>query len=454
MSAKFFRMLPTLLTPRSPIAFFRLRTFRAGILAISAFYFVSLNTACVPAPARATKEAAEIPAKPKSRAPNPVTGPKTGPKAGPKASPATPKSRAPNPATGPKTGSQAGSAIPGPSANARIEDERNTIEVFKIAAPATVFVTQNRVMRDFFGHRSQTVPAGSGTGFIWDKQGHIVTNAHVIGDEHSRGVARNAKFEVTLRDGKRYPARLVGLAQKKDLAVLKINAPGASLTTIHLPKAGEQLEVGQKTLAIGNPFGLDHTLTTGVISALNREVVGFGGVTIRNMIQTDASINPGNSGGPLLNSAGQLIGINTMIYSKSGGSAGIGFAVPIQTVRRLVPQLIRYGKPRLVGLGITVVEDRLARRLGIQGVIVHQAARRSPAALAGLRSLQQDPRTGSLYFDAIIAIDDQVIKNYDDLYNALEPHNPGDVVQVKVKRGPKILRVPVKLVVISDLDLR
>ena len=338
------------------------------------------------------------------------------------------------------------------SAQARTEDERNTIDVFKVAAPATVFVTQNRVFRDFWSRRSETVPAGSGTGFIWDNKGHIVTNAHVVGDERSRGIAQNASFEVTLFDGKRYPAKLVGIAQKKDIAVLRIDPQGVKLSPIQLPPKSTELEVGQKTLAIGNPFGLDHTLTTGVISALGREVVGFGGVTIRDMIQTDASINPGNSGGPLLNSAGQLIGINTMIYSKTGSSAGIGFAVPIPTVRRLVPQLIAYGQPRQVGLGVLNADDAIARRLGVTGVIVIKVVPGSPAAKAGLRDLREDRQRGNLYFDVIVGIDGEPIRNYDDLYNALDPHEPGKIVQVKVQRGNKIVTLPIALTVISDLD--
>ena len=285
---------------------------------------------------------------------------------------------------------------PGPGA--AIEDERNTIAVFEAAAPATVFVTQSKVFRNRFTMRVDETPAGTGTGFIWDARGHVVTNYHVV--------AGGDSFSVTLLDGRVVPARFIGGDPNRDIAVLELleaaddpTPRGASaqpdrgvdyddLTPIHLPAEDHELVVGQKALAIGNPFGLDHTLTVGVISALEREVVGFGGVTIRNMIQTDASINPGNSGGPLLDSAGQLIGMNTMIFSKSGSSAGIGFAVPIETIRRLVPQILEYGHPRRAALGIEVVSDRLAARNQVHGVVIEKVAPGGPAAAAGLQGLR------------------------------------------------------------------
>lgn len=342
--------------------------------------------------------------------------------------------------------------IPGLGPGARTEDERNTMAIFKFAAPATVFVTQNRVMQDMWTRTRQTVPTGSGSGFIWDNRGHIVTNAHVVAGSQRGQTPRHTTFEVNLFGGKRYPAKLVGMAAKKDIAVLKIQAPALELAAISLAPAHAKLEVGQKTVAIGNPFGLDHTLTTGVISALNREVVGFGGVTIRDMIQTDASINPGNSGGPLLNSSGQLIGINTMIYSKSGSSAGIGFAVPVSTIRRLVPQLIAYGEPRQVGLGVLLAEDSVAERMGVQGVIVMQTARGGPAAKAGIRGAKRQGTRGQVSFDVIQSIDGVAVRNFDDLFNALDPHQPGDKVQVGILRGRQKLSLKVSLAVIADLD--
>ena len=258
----------------------------------------------------------------------------------------------------------------------RTQDEQNTIDIFSDSAPATVFVIQNQLKRDFWSARATEVPAGSGSGFIWDNKGHIVTNYHVV--------QGGSSFSVTLYNQKKYSAEIVGVEPKKDIAVLKINAPAQELTPIQVPRDDYQLQVGQKTIAIGNPFGLDHTLTTGIISAIGREMAGIGGVTIRDMIQTDAAINMGNSGGPLLDSEGQLIGMNTMIYSPSGSSAGIGFAVPYTAIKRVVPQIIRTGKAEQVGLGISIVSDDIAKRNKIKGVIIMSVSPGSPAEKAGL----------------------------------------------------------------------
>ena len=289
--------------------------------------------------------------------------------------------------------------------------------------------------------RATEVPSGSGSGFIWDTDGHIITNYHVIdGSSH---------LTVTLYNQKTYPAKLVGGEPKKDIAVLKIDAPADELTPIPRPDDTYELAVGQKAIAIGNPFGLDHTITTGIISAMGRDQLGYGGVTIRDMIQTDASINPGNSGGPLLDSSGQLIGMNTMIFSKSGASAGIGFAVPFSTIKRVVPQIIRTGKAQQIGLGISILPDAIARRNGIQGVIVRQVANNSPAARAGLRGVEQNYR-GTYIGDVIVGIDDKKVTNYDTLYNALDTHQPGDTIQVKIRREGKIISLPVELYVLPD----
>lgn len=323
----------------------------------------------------------------------------------------------------------------------RIEDEQNTVDIFDNAGPGTVFVTQNQIVRDRYTMRATEVPSGSGSGFIWDTDGHIVTNYHVIdGSSH---------LTVTLYNQKTYPAKLVGGEPKKDIAVLKIDAPTDELTPIPRPDDTYELAVGQKAIAIGNPFGLDHTITTGIISAMGRDQLGYGGVTIRDMIQTDASINPGNSGGPLLDSSGQLIGMNTMIFSKSGASAGIGFAVPFSTIKRVVPQIIRTGKAQQIGLGISILPDAIARRNGIQGVIVRQVANNSPAARAGLRGVEQNYR-GTYIGDVIVGIDDKKVTNYDTLYNALDTHQPGDTIQVKIRREGKIISLPVELYVLPD----
>ncbi|MEZ4384293.1 MAG: trypsin-like peptidase domain-containing protein [Nannocystaceae bacterium] len=331
-------------------------------------------------------------------------------------------------------------AVTPPSANARLEDERNTIEVFEAAAAATVFVTQKRVVRDL-NMRALEVPAGSGTGFIWDEEGHVVTNYHVVDTGRARG-----SFAVTLYNQRTYDAALVGAEPKRDIAVLKIDAPAEELAPIRVLGPDGSIDVGQKTIAIGNPFGLDHTLTTGVVSAKGREVVGYGGITIRDMIQTDASINPGNSGGPLLDSRGRLIGMNTMIFSKTGASAGIGFAVPVTTIRRIVPQLITHGKVERAGMGITFLDDAVAARAGIKGVIITGVMRGSPAARAGLVPLRQTRGGGIVMGDVLVGVDAATIESYDDLYNALERYKAGDTVTVKILRDGAILRLPIELV--------
>jgi S1-C subfamily serine protease len=327
-----------------------------------------------------------------------------------------------------------------PSPTARLEDERNTIDIFRSAAPATVFVTQKRLVRDW-SMRAAEVPSGSGTGFVWDQQGHVVTNYHVV-DPDGRG---RTTYTVTLYNRKSYDATFVGGEANKDIAVLKIESPAEELTPIQVLPAVQKLEVGQKAIAIGNPFGLDHTLTTGVISAIGREVTGYGGVTIRDMVQTDASINPGNSGGPLLDSGGYLIGVNTMIYSRTGGSAGIGFAVPVSTVRRIVPQIIEFGRAKRAGLGIRMLHDRYAARAGVRGVIVGEVIEDSPAARAGIRGLQRNAAGSLIIGDVIVGINEHEVKDYDDLYNALDRYNEGDEVTVKILRDGKVVEVKLAL---------
>lgn len=317
-----------------------------------------------------------------------------------------------------------------------IENERNTISIFAAAAPATVFVTQKQQVSDWSTRRMVEVESGTGSGFLWDTAGHVVTNYHVLDGGRS--------FEVSLQDQRSYPATYVGGDPRKDIAVLKIEADASQLIPIVLPPQGAPLQVGQKTIAIGNPFGLDHTLTTGVISALGREVVGYGGVTIKDMIQTDASINPGNSGGPLLNSQGQLIGMNTMIYSESGSSAGIGFAVPVKTIRRIVGQIIENGRVTQVGIGVTLVDDALAYRAGLRGVVIERVLEGSPAAEAGLIGVQQVGRR-SLPGDIITAVDGQSVGSYDDLYTALDERKPGDVVRFSLNRDGEVREAEVTL---------
>jgi S1-C subfamily serine protease len=322
--------------------------------------------------------------------------------------------------------------------HARTEDEDNSISVFRAVAASTVFVTKANILFDRFS-RPVEVPVGTGSGFIWDTQGHVVTNFHVV-----QGARR---FSVTMHDHKSFDAELVGTDQRKDIAVLRLEEAPGNLQPIRVER-GLELSVGQKTLAIGNPFGLDQTLTTGVISAVGRSVPGVGGVTIRDMVQTDAAINPGNSGGPLLDSSGRLIGMNTMIYSGSGSSAGIGFAVPVAAIARVVPQIIRGGKPDRVGIGIGIDPSQsLERQYGIEGVLVIDVAEDGPAAKAGLKGAVRT-RRGISFSDVIVAIDGVSIKNYDDFYNVLDRHDPGQTVKITVQRHDQRLDFKVELVLL------
>jgi S1-C subfamily serine protease len=322
---------------------------------------------------------------------------------------------------------------------ARTEDERNTISIFRSLAASTVFVTQTRLVVDFLGD-AQEVPSGSGSGFVWDDLGHVVTNFHVVDGARS--------LTVTLQDQKTFEAKVVGVEPRKDIAVIRVEAPRGLLKPVTVAPH-QALEVGQKTIAIGNPFGLDHTLTTGVISALGRQVQGAGGVTIRDMIQTDAAINPGNSGGPLLDSSGQLIGMNTMIYSKSGTSAGIGFAVPATTIARIVPQIIAKGHAEQLGFQIKVDPlGRLERRFGIRGVVVLAVPAGGPADRAGLRGITQT-QGGLVLGDVIVGVDEQKVEDFDDLYTALDQHRAGDKVKVKVVREGALAELPMEVVVVQ-----
>jgi S1-C subfamily serine protease len=331
--------------------------------------------------------------------------------------------------------------VPPLSAGTRTEDERNTIAVFAREARSCVFVTQHQIVFDYFEGSAHDEPAGSGSGFVWDESGHVVTNFHVVAGARS--------LTVTLHDQRTFPARVVGTEPHKDIAVLQIDTPAGALMAIDRHQGRMDLEVGQKVIAIGNPFGLDQTLTTGVISALGRQVEGAGGVTIREMIQTDAAINPGNSGGPLLDSTGRLIGMNTMIYSKSGASAGIGFAVPASTIARIVPQLIKLGHVEQVGIGVDIdPSGRLERRLGIRGVIVIAARPGTPAAEAGIRGLSRT-MNGLALGDVIVGIDGKAIENYDDLYNTLDTRKPGETIKVTLVRDDGKVEVSVKLVTLE-----
>ncbi|MGE3406709.1 MAG: S1C family serine protease [Pirellulales bacterium] len=321
------------------------------------------------------------------------------------------------------------------------EDEQATIELFKHASPAVVHITSLALRRDFFSMDITEIPQGTGSGFIWDPQGHVVTNYHVVRNSDS--------FQVTLADGSTHKARVVGVESDKDLAVLKINAKEAALVEIDVGTSAD-LEVGQKVFAIGNPFGLDQTLTTGVISGVGREIKSVSQRPILGVIQTDAAINPGNSGGPLLDSGGRLIGVNTAIYSPSGAYAGVGFAVPVDTVNRIVPELIRHGKVIRPGLGVGTFEDQMTRSAGLEGVLIKEVDPAGAAAKAGLHATRYD-RTGRslLLGDQIIGIAGETISTNDDLYKALEKHKVGDTVKVVVRRDGEIMEFEATLQGIS-----
>ena len=318
-----------------------------------------------------------------------------------------------------------------------LEDERNTIDIVKRVKPSVVYVTNIQKVRDFFFGSEEEVPRGTGSGFLWDDRGHIVTNFHVIEGGDS--------FSITLSNQEQRPARLVGQEPNKDIAILKIEGSLAGLLPVR-PGSSRDLQVGQKVVAIGNPFGFDHTVTTGIVSALGRSMPGAGGVTIRDMIQTDASINPGNSGGPLLDSAGDLIGMNTMIISPSGASSGIGFAVPVDTIKKIVPEIIRFGKVIRPGLGVSFLKDEIARRAGIEGLAIVDVPREGAAYGAGLRGISRDRRGRVFVGDIIMAVDGKAVKNYDDFYSALEDYKIGDEVTLTIKRDDAERRVRIKLV--------
>ena len=307
-------------------------------------------------------------------------------------------------------------------------EELKTIAVFEKAAKSVAYITNTAVRRDLWSLNTFEVPQGSGSGFIWNTKGHIVTNFHVVYGADS--------IQVILDDQSTHDARVIGVDPDHDLAVLQINAKKKQLHPLDIGNS-QDLRVGQQVLAIGNPFGLDHTLTTGVVSALGRSIKSINNRTIEGVIQTDAAINPGNSGGPLLNSSGKLIGVNTQIISPSGVFAGIGFAVPVGIVKRIVPQLIQYGKVIRPGLGISLIPDSIVSRWGITGIVIARVQPGSVAAKAGLKSLEE-LRSGKIRLgDIIISIDGDPVRNYDDLATILDRHNVGDHIKLGVRRNKK-----------------
>jgi len=315
------------------------------------------------------------------------------------------------------------------------DDEKNSIEVFQTVSPSVVYITSVELRRNIFSLNVYEIPRGTGSGFIWDKEGRIVTNYHVIEDA--------SRVEVTLADGTSAKAVVVGVAPDNDIAVLQISVPAEKLQVIGVGES-KNLLVGQKVFAIGNPFGLDQTMTSGIVSALGREIKAETGRTIQGVIQTDAAINPGNSGGPLLDSAGRLIGVNTAIFSPSGVSAGIGFAVPVDVVNRVVPELIRHGRIIQPGLGIVIANERIVKRMGIKGVLILTVQPDSSAEKAGLRGTR---RTGDeiVIGDVIQAVNGKPVASFDDLRNEFSRYKVGDVVKLEVLRDGKKMNLTVPL---------
>ena len=318
-------------------------------------------------------------------------------------------------------------------------EESHTIALFKGASRSVAFITTQAERMDFWTRNVFEVPTGSGSGFVWDELGHVVTNFHVVQDADSQ--------KVTLGDVE-YEAKTVGFARDQDLAVLQIDAPRDKLAPLRVGTS-TGLQVGQKVYAIGNPFGLDFTLTTGIVSALGRSIQSASNATIFDVIQTDAAINPGNSGGPLLDSGGRLIGVNTAIYSPSGASAGIGFAVPVDTVARIVPELIAHGRVvrPIMGVGF---DDQLSaavtRRLGVEGVLIRQVYQGSPAAAAGLQGSSLDRRSGRVVpGDVVQEIDGKPVRSVSDLLGRLGAYKPGDSVTLTVWRDGAARKLSVKL---------
>ena len=318
-------------------------------------------------------------------------------------------------------------------------EEKTNVQLFRQSSPSVVFITTVAERFDLNTSNVTEVPRGTGSGFVWDEAGNIVTNYHVI--QGASGA------QVTLWDHSAYTAELIGASPENDLAVLKINAPASKLHPIPVGTS-KDLQVGQKVFAIGDPFGLDQTLTTGIVSALGRSIASVMGTPISDVIQTDAAINPGNSGGTLLDSAGRLIGVNTAIYSPSGTSAGIGFAIPVDTVNRVVPQLIAHGRVTRPRLGVSLsdaVGQQITSRLGIEGVLVVGVQPQSPAATAGLHGTQRQPDGTVTPGDIIQKVGDVAVKNSNELYAALAHLNVGDTVTLNIYRDGQTVPIKVTL---------
>ncbi|XP_057814685.2 protease Do-like 8, chloroplastic isoform X2 [Cryptomeria japonica] len=328
--------------------------------------------------------------------------------------------------------------------------EERTVELFERNTYSVVNIFDVTLRPQLNMTGMVEVPEGNGSGIVWDEQGHIVTNYHVIGNALSKNPSRNqvvARVNILASDGvqKSFEGTLVGADRTKDLAVLKIDAPNELLRPVEVGKSST-LKVGQRCLAIGNPFGFDHTLTAGVLSGLNREIFSKAGVTIRGGIQTDAAINPGNSGGPLLNSKGKVIGINTAIFTQTGTSAGVGFAIPSDIVLKIIPQLIQSGKVVRPGLNIEIAPDAIANQLNVRtGALVLSVPGESAAANSGLIPTKRGFAGKIILGDVIIGVANSPIKNATELSKVLEDYSVGDKVVLKVQRNTGMVEIPLTL---------
>ena len=327
-------------------------------------------------------------------------------------------------------------------------EEKNTIEVFQRSSPAVVYVTSTSLRRNLFSLNAMEIPEGTGSGFLYDALGHVVTNYHVImrGVNIAGETQQGFRCRVTLSDRSEHDAQVVGVEADKDIAVLRIEVPAQKPAPLTIG-ASHDLQVGQKVFAIGNPFGLDQTLTTGIVSALGREIRSVNGRTIRDVIQTDAAINPGNSGGPLLDGTGRLIGMNTQIASTSGSSAGIGFAVPVDTINQIVPDIIRFGIWKRPVLGVNLVDDRIVRfQLGLRGVLVDSVRTGSGAEKAALRGTLIDKEGYVRQLgDLIVKVNNTEVDNSIELKDALDPFKAGESVKVIYVRDGKQEQANVEL---------
>ncbi len=323
------------------------------------------------------------------------------------------------------------------------EDEKNNITVYEKVADGVVNVTSTAMQMDFFFNAFPT--QGSGSGSIIDTKGHILTNHHVV--------ANAQKLEVTLADGSKWPTKLIGSDPDNDLAVIKIDAPKEKLKVIPMGDS-KSLRIGQKVLAIGNPFGLQRTLTTGIVSSLGRTIRSEVGTLIEDVIQTDAAINPGNSGGPLLNSDGEIIGINSAIISPTGGSVGIGFAIPVNTAKRVVPELITKGYVTYPYIGATIQSliPEIAKYLKLKierGAMISEVVKGGPADKAGLKGGNQRVQVGNMIVlvggDIVVKADQKEVKTNDELIRYIREKKPGDTILLKVFQKDSLIDIKVTL---------